>query len=805
LDWSVPVVFGAGTLALFPRQKGEKKFEIKIRENEVIPVRGYLDSSLPPSPDTGFFGRDETLQAIDRAFDSQKVVLLHAYAGNGKTATAAEFARWYSLTGGVDGPVLFTSFERHMPLSRVLDKMGQAFGKTLEGQGIHWLTLDDEQRRSLALQVLKQIPVLWVWDNVEPVAGFPMGTESAWRIEEQQDLVNFLRAARDTKAKFLLTSRRAEREWLGDLPRRVLVPPMPMLERVELARAIADKRGHSMIDVECWRPLLRYTEGNPLTITVLVGQVLREGLSTEEQIERFVEQLRSGEKEIEDDESQGRSRSLGASLSYGSKRAFNEKDRSILALLSFFQGFVDVNTLMFMGQGSFSLEELRGLEREKGMKLLDRAAEVGMLTALGGGYYRIHPALPWFFRGLFQKHYNGREDEAARAFVVAVGAIGDYYKRQYEAGHREVISVLPAEEANLLYAQQLALKRCWWDAGVLSMQGLSHLYDHTGRWVEWRRMVEEIVPLFIDLKTDGPLPGREEEWSMVTEYRVKLAIQLRQFDESLRLEKTNVKWCRDRAVLSLAADPHTIDERGLQDIRNYIVSMVDLAHIQTEMGDVECVQSYMEPIEKSEKYGFSSLAAEISMNLGVAYDTVAQIRNIDKSEYWIRRCLDLSAESDFLVRGRCLGSLGNVALDRFEDSVRSDRPEGKHLEAARKFLQQALTILPPNAANEMATTHNALGNVYEYNGMFDEAMRHYQEAIRYRDKLGDIYWAAKYRSNAAINLAKAGQLSGALEYLRSAKDKFEACGPSEAKQVCDTKNLIAKLEEALRSEPGESS
>lgn len=484
MDWSVPVVFEAGTLALFPRQRGEKKFEIKIRENEAIPERGYLDSSLPPSPDTGFFGRDETLLAIDRAFDSNKVVLLHAYAGSGKTATAAEFARWYTLTGGVDGPVLFTSFERHMPLPRVLDKIGQAFGKSLEGQGIHWLALDDDQRKHVAMQVLKQIPVLWIWDNVEPVAGFPIGTESDWSMEEQQDLANFLRAARDTLAKFLLTSRRDEREWLGDLPRRVPVPSMPIFERMEMARAIADKRGHRMADVESWRPLLRYTEGNPLTITVLVGQALREGLNTEEQIERFVGQLRTGEKEIEDDESQGRSRSLGASLRYGSQSAFDEKERSVLALLSFFQGFVNVNVLRKMGRGSFSLKELRGLGREDGMKLLDRASEVGMLAALGGGYYRIHPALPWFFRGLFLKHYEGREDEVARAFVVAMGSIGNYYWSQCEAGHGEVVSAIEAEEVNLLYARQLAMKSGWWHMVVLPMQGLYELYDQTGRWVD---------------------------------------------------------------------------------------------------------------------------------------------------------------------------------------------------------------------------------------------------------------------------------------------------------------------------------
>ncbi|MCX6674731.1 MAG: CHAT domain-containing protein [Methanothrix sp.] len=798
-DWSVPVVFEVGTLALFPRQKGEKKFEIKIRENEAIPERGYLDSSLPPSPDMGFFGRDETLQAIDRAFDSHKIVLLHAYAGNGKTATAAEFARWYSLTGGVDGPVLFTSLERHMPLPRVLDKIGQAFGKTLEQQGIHWLTLNDEQRLSLALLVLKQIPVLWIWDNVEPVAGFPTGTESAWSTEEQQDLANFLRAARDTQAKFLLTSRRDEREWLGDLPRRVLVPPMPMFERMELARAIADKQGNRMVDVESWRQLLRYTEGNPLTITVLVGQVLREGLGTKEQIEGFVEQLRSGEKEIEDDESQGRSKSLGASLRYGSENAFDEKDRSILALLSFFQGFVDVNALMNMGRGSFSLEDLRGLEREDGMKLLDRAAEVGMLTALGGGYYRIHPALPWFFQGLFHQYYKGREDEAARAFVEAMGHMGTYLKLQYVDGYREVASVLAAEKANLLYARKFALKKGWWRAVVLVMQGLRWYYNQTGRWMEWRQLVDEIVPFFMDLKTDGFLPDLEDEGSRVMEYRVKLSIQSQKWDEALRLQKKSVHWHLQKAGPALAAEPHNINERGRNDIRNYIISMADLARIQMEKGDAGCVLSYKEAIEKSETYGLGPEAAAYSMNLGNAYMDLVEIRDLDKAEYWFRRGLDLAPEPDGLGRGQCLGSLGNVAHERFWDSLKAGKPEGKHLEAAWKSYQQALMVIPPNAADELAVTHNALAAICDYSGWFEKALRHYQLAIRYKDELGDIYSAAQFRRNVALNLIEAGRLPDALEYACSAREKFEACGPAGAKELQETQEMIADLEETLRS------
>ena len=62
-----------------------------------------------------------------------------------------------------------------------------------------------------------------------------------------------------------------------------------------------------------------------------------------------MDQLRAGEAVFEDEESQGRSKSLGASLSYGFDSAFTEAERKQLALLHFFQGFVDVDALRLMG------------------------------------------------------------------------------------------------------------------------------------------------------------------------------------------------------------------------------------------------------------------------------------------------------------------------------------------------------------------------------------------------------------------------------------------------------------------------
>ena len=94
-----------------------------------------------------------------------------------------------------------------------------------------------------------------------------------------------------------------------------------------------------------------FTQGNPMTITVLVGQALRDGVKTREQVEAFVAKLRAGEKAFADeDEKEGRSRSLGASLSYGFGEAFGEGERKVLALLHLFQGFVDVDALRMMGR-----------------------------------------------------------------------------------------------------------------------------------------------------------------------------------------------------------------------------------------------------------------------------------------------------------------------------------------------------------------------------------------------------------------------------------------------------------------------
>ncbi len=283
-DWFVPVVYEAMPLLLLPADKPLQLGE----QTELDPIQRNT-SLLRYVPDTGFIGRDETLLMLDRAFDDHPIVLLHAYAGQGKTTTAVEFARWYAQTGGL-GPqplVVVTSFEHPVTLDQALNDLvetqmedEQPLLSLLASQDKDWLTMNKpRKKRSEAAKLLRQVPVLWIWDNVEPVAGFPEGMESQWSPEEQRDLADFLKQVKldkATKVKILLTSRRDEHKWLGGIPHRVQMPRMSSADAADLALRLGEERKLTRSEIAEWQPLLDYCAGNPLTLRVIAGQAVKE-------------------------------------------------------------------------------------------------------------------------------------------------------------------------------------------------------------------------------------------------------------------------------------------------------------------------------------------------------------------------------------------------------------------------------------------------------------------------------------------------------------------------------------------------
>lgn len=796
-DWSVPVVYEAEPLSLF----GPETMIRSGADGDAAGRQTHL-VGFPQRTDAGFFGRDETLLALDRAFDTYSVVLLQGWAGSGKTATATEFAHWYVDTGGLDTPsagvvpALFTSLEVYTPVRRILDGFGEVFHALLVAKGVDWQILDDAERRRVALETMATVPVLWIWDSVEAVTGFPPGADSPWSEAEQHDL---LRDVATTRAKMLLTSRRGEQAWLGDLPVRIHLPTMPMRECIQLTEALSTRYGHHIDDMGQWRSLLGYTAGNPLTVRVLVRQALLEGLTDREHIESFVTRLQRGEATMADDMTQGRTESLGASMDYGFEGAFTRHERAQLAVLHLFQGSVDIAALTGIGDPGnvASLPELAELNRPAALALLDRATEAGLLSKAADGRYILHPAIPWYLGRLYAETYGPRERHdriVLNAFTAAIARLGRQHARLYRSGHADVATYLAAEEANLLNARVVAARGGRWQEVMGCMHGLRVLYRHVGRSAEWAVLVRELLaePVIAGLADDNV-----NDWRQLLDFQVELARDRRDWDQAEWLIRTVIDRDRDRAANALAADPERLTHVERDSLRWLAAGLVAVGHIIRERRSPDCLSYYHEAAELYRRVGDTHEERGMASNLGDAYVGVPDIRDLSEAErcYWVH--LQSLENHDRLGHAKVIAQLGRVAHERFLDGRRADRPKAEllhHLKEAADATSEAVGLTPPEARNVHAFLCDALGVITADAGMVDVALTHYREALRVYDDT-DGYQAGRTRLNVARTLAQGDRIHDALMYTRTAVRDFESEGAANILEIEEARRLIRDLEQ----------
>ena len=288
-DWMVPVAYEAAPLHLTTLPPGTNQQTAPASPARPATLSLPADR-LPAPPAAGFYGRDATLLALDRTFDTQPIVLLHGEAGIGKTATAAEFARWYTRTGGACPPAVYISLTGHATMTGLVTALAALLAGGPAGPPTH--SSDDQggdQHLQAIGQVMRQAPGLWILDDLHAVSGH-RDQPSAWAPQQRQDLLTFLRAARDTQTRLLLLSRHDEQAWLGDLPARLPLPPLPPADRSLLLRAVAATCHIQVTGPGPASPALRAIGGNPRTIIGLTEQALRAGCTTTTELVTFLAQ-----------------------------------------------------------------------------------------------------------------------------------------------------------------------------------------------------------------------------------------------------------------------------------------------------------------------------------------------------------------------------------------------------------------------------------------------------------------------------------------------------------------------------------
>jgi hypothetical protein len=165
-DWFLPQLYQRGSdmplvgSAARPDSRQEPAKVPPTSNRPRFPTGQHI-GAFPRPPLYNFHGRARELYALERAFRTERAVLLHAMGGMGKTTLAREAGDWLTWTGLFPDGACFLSFEQPVTAEHI----AQVLGSYLQGHGFEALSQAEQLER--AGQLFQEQDVLMVWDNFE--------------------------------------------------------------------------------------------------------------------------------------------------------------------------------------------------------------------------------------------------------------------------------------------------------------------------------------------------------------------------------------------------------------------------------------------------------------------------------------------------------------------------------------------------------------------------------------------------------------------------------------------------------------
>ena len=749
-DWVVPVLFQSGDVQLFEPSKIKLHLDVDIIQDKQAEAGEEID--LPEQPDYGFIGRDVDIWRLEEAFERETAVLLQAMAGVGKTTTAVGFARWWAETGALHGPIFFFSFEFYKTLMHVCDRIGGVFREIIKAQlNIEWHFLDIAQRSRLVVDILRQIPCLMIWDNFEPVAGFPRDIPSVWKKEEQQELKDFLRALSGGATKVIITSRRDE-EWLGRCYKNIILQGLNPREAMELAGKVLDDADINRQKLKPYDKLLDYLQGNPLAIQVILPEL--ENIEPDD----LLTTLKTGVAEFpKDDRERDREHSLTASLEYRLDR-LDKLQCNRLGLLGIFQGFVNVDLLVFICNDERAPELLRGLKKDAWIRILDQSAEIGLLQKVGPNLYNIHPALPWFFHDILQTTYAKDMKWLEQRFVAACCYLSQFLQQQPKINAEIVMIHMRLEEQNFRYGIYLACRYKMWNKLDSILSEMAEILSKQSRW-------SELELLNLDIERDAtdnkgmPLAGAEALCASLWHNLGMITQQRRQFDEAEKLYRK-----------SLAIYKKLKDEYQQAGILN---NLGVIAQEKRQFDEAE--KLLRKNLEIYKKLKDEDQQAGTLNNLGII---AHKQRQFDEAEKLYRKSLAIYKKlKDEEGQAGTLNHLGMIAQEK------------RQFNKAEKLYRKNLAIYEKlKDEYRQAGTLNNLGMIAHKQRQFDKTEKLLRKSLAIYEKLKDEEGQARALNNLGLIAQEQRQFDEAEKWHRKSLAIFEKL-KNEYLQACTLNNL----------------
>ncbi|MFD3312954.1 tetratricopeptide repeat protein [Streptomyces sp. NPDC058694] len=832
-DWLVPVVYTRTDVHFSGLRTGRGQQESldelldRMREQPAVEAAGGGEAD-PESALTAvgeFTGRDALLYTLDTAARLDRVVVLYGPGGTGKTELAKAFGRWWRDTGALDDErgVIWHSFEPGVA-SFGLDGVINSIGLGLFGA--QFALLGRAKRQGLVEEVLVTRRLLLIWDNFESVHTLPDPTHATEPLTEpeREELRGFLdRIAANGKSAIIVTSRTPE-TWLGAEKRRIEVGGLEPDEANEYAEQLLSSYPDTKQrrESKAFGELMQWLDGHPLSMRLILPRL-------DSTAPRDLLASLQGTTLLADTDGGDRTTSLSASIAY-SFTHLPTPDQHALTVLSLFHGVVDADVLGQLSTVPEVPERYQGRTTSEWQQVLERATEVGLLTSLGLGMFRIHPALPAYLTAFWQALSPGSHHELRGAAELALldtyAAFGEWLLQQIQSGNAQTAMVLiHLQRRTMGSLLGYALDHGLWGQALRISEPLGSYWDARGLVDEARAWAHRGQVLLEPL--DGTAPHRDSSagalWLYLVGSQADRHLTAGQLDQA---ESTY----RDilHALQMQSASPQQRDHLA--------TTYQHLGAVAQARGRLEDAENwYRQSLTIQENLGNQPGMATNYHQLGIIAETRGQLK---QAEDWHRQSLtikeDLGNQPGIAATYH---QLSNVAyymgrLEEAEDwsrqslAIRSDlgnRPgmassyyqlgiiaqTRGQLEQGEDWHRQSLTV-QENLGNRpgMAIAYHQLGIIAETRGQLEQAEDWYRQSLTIQEDLGSQPSKASTYGQLGLLAEKQRQPGEALKWMVQCVTHFEQFphpmtgpGPAHLKRLTRSQGIGA-LEQTWQSVTG---